>query len=82
MKVYLAKHEQEDVDPSRPPLQEEIYIEHMDESGFVISAGNRTTTYWRLRLHREGDDPTSGTFGAIDVSKNTKWFGGSSQMRV
>lgn len=72
---YLAKSQRGDVDPGRPPLQESIYIETLDENGFVMAAGNRVTTFWRMRLALEGDDPVRGSFGAISSDDSDRWFG-------
>ena len=59
---------------SGPPLMEAIYVESMNDDGFVIAAGNRVRTLWRMRMTLTGDNPTSGTFGALEVN-DQRWFG-------
>jgi hypothetical protein len=57
-----------------PPLTAAIYVESMDADGFVLAAGNRVETFWRMRMALAGDNPTRGTFGMVDLNKD-QWSG-------
>lgn len=59
---------------SEAPLVAAVYIEDRNENGFTIAGGNRSTTHFRMRLELSEDNPTNGTFEAIDPG-NGVWFG-------
>lgn len=65
---------------SQPPLTDEIYLESIGDNGFVIAAGNRARTYWRVRLTLSGDNPTTGTFGSIEHN-SSMWQGNGLMMK-
>lgn len=58
----------------QPPLVETIYLASRDENGFILAAGNRARTLWRMRMALSGDNPTNGVFGAIEFN-DQRWFG-------
>ena len=60
-------------DLSQPPLVESVYVESYSNSVITIAAGNRVKTYWRMQLALAGSNPTSGSFGALEV-RTDKWF--------
>lgn len=60
---------------SSPPLVETIYLETLSDRGFVVVAGNRAKTFWKLRLDLQGGNPVSGTFGALLINDEWKWPG-------
>lgn len=65
---------------SQPPLADEIYLESVGETGFIIAAGNRARTYWRVQLTLSGDNPTMGTFGSIEHN-SSMWQGNGLMMK-
>lgn len=58
-----------------PPLVESIYLESRSPNGFVVAAGNRANTSWKLELSLEGENPIRGTFGATVINNELKWPG-------
>ncbi|WP_338481324.1 hypothetical protein [Rhodococcus sp. DN22] len=57
-----------------PPIAETVYLESFTSDGFVIAAGNRVKTLWRMQLTLQGNNPVEGTFGALNVN-DERWFG-------
>lgn len=57
-----------------PPLMETIYVTECSDNGMVLAAGNRVTTYWKMELSLVGENPTHGTFKAIEFNQD-RWFG-------
>ncbi|MGC0366394.1 hypothetical protein ABH922_004378 [Rhodococcus sp. 27YEA15] len=69
-----------DVGPlSGPPLAETVYIESLSDNGFVVAAGNRVKTLWRMQLELQGDNPVAGSFGSLTVN-DERWFGNVMKM--
>lgn len=52
-----------------------VYVERLDSGGFVIAAGNRAITYWKMQLELTGDNPVRGTFSAIETDNPYQWGG-------
>ncbi|MDZ4169610.1 MAG: hypothetical protein U1E26_08135 [Coriobacteriia bacterium] len=71
--AYYADVEAGSPDAGKPRLVESIYVERLDSQGFVIAAGNRTATYWKVQLQLTGDNPVQGTFGAIEANDTFHW---------
>jgi hypothetical protein len=56
-----------------PPLEEQVYLEKSDGRNFVIAAGNRTHSKWKMHLSLEGDNPVQGQFGSVEFNTE-QWF--------
>lgn len=69
-----------DAPASQPPLSDEVYLESIGDNGFIIAAGNRVRTYWRVQLTLSGDNPTMGTFGSIEHN-SSMWPGNGTMMK-
>ncbi|MBI8989420.1 hypothetical protein [Corynebacterium meridianum] len=70
---YLQR-ESEGKDPAEPPLTERIYMQEFGEDGFILTAGNRVHTMWRMKMTLEGDNPVHGTFEYIEHNGD-RWYG-------
>ena len=64
---------------AHPPLVETVYLESLNHDGFVVAAGNRVKTMWRMQLTLQGSNPVQGTFGAL-TTNDQRWFGNVMKM--
>ncbi len=62
-----------------PPLVQSIYFAEFGEDGFVIAAGNRTNTLWKLQLSLVGDNPVQGSLKTLERNSD-QWMGNVSRM--